>query len=381
MVKVVIIGGGFGGVTSALNLIKHKNIDVTLFNKSEGFLFTPLIADVISGKLKKRDIIFDIKKNLGSKIKAINKEVDKVDFQKKKIYYDSSNIEYDYIIIAIGAKENYFGIDGAKENCLKLKTVYDTNDIQIRIQEALIDDKKENSFVVVGAGATGIELAVEIKDRIDYYKKKTKQKSNLKVLIIDGNDKILGPINNDKIRSIVMKKLLKKNIDIKFNSRVTKITKNYVEINGNEKIITDNVFWAAGVKPNTILTEPEIVDKSGHFQVNEYLKIKGIENAYSIGDCASFIQEDKPLPDFAQVAVKQAKIVSYNIINEIKNKNLKKFHYNSEGFILSMGNTAVAEVKGIIISGKLAWIMHKIVYSIKRIGLKNQIRTFIKLIF
>ncbi|MBT6821193.1 FAD-dependent oxidoreductase, partial [archaeon] len=189
MVKVVIIGGGFGGVTSALNLIKHKNIDVTLFNKSEGFLFTPLIADVISGKLKKRDIIFDIKKNLGSKIKAINKEVDKVDFQKKKIYYDSSNIEYDYIIIAIGAKENYFGIDGAKENCLKLKTVYDTNDIQIRIQEALVDDKNENSFVVVGAGATGIELAVEIKDRIDYYKKKTKQKSNLKVLIIDGNDK------------------------------------------------------------------------------------------------------------------------------------------------------------------------------------------------
>jgi NADH dehydrogenase len=355
--KVAIIGGGFGGVTAAREFLKHK-VEVTLFSKSEEFTFTPLLVSSL-GELTPDDIAYNIPKELGNRIGFVRSNVEKIDLEKKVLSAGGKRHRYDYLLIAIGSQPNFFGIEGAKENCRTLKTADDARKIKIA-------DGAE--YVIVGAGPTGIELAGQISDMAP--------RSN--ITLVEGRDMILQQAS-DKVRSIAVRKLEQKKIKVVLDSRVTKVTAELLEMNGKDKIGSKDIFWTAGVKPNSIITHPALADKSGHIPVDDYLEIAGAHDAFCIGDCSLFIQDGKPLPDFAQVTVKQAKTAVKNILAKMDGKEMEKFVYHSDGFILSLGqNDGVAEVKGIVLSGYLAALVHKFVYAFKMP--KDNIKTFFKLL-
>jgi len=182
-----------------------------------------------------------------------------------------------------------------------------------------------------------------------------------------------------KLRQKALERLKKQNINVLLSKGVVEVGENFFKLDDGEIIKTKTVIWTAGIEPNL----PEIIgnverDNKGRLIVNEYLQVKNYENVFAIGDVCCFVQNEKPLPQLAQVAVRQAEITGKNIFNLIKNKPLEKFIYKHQGDLISLGRFfAIGEIKGFAFSGFFAWILWRVVYLSKMISNKDKIKTFI----
>ena len=366
MRHVVIIGGGFGGIYSTKHLLKNPNLKVTLISKVNYFLFTPLLHEVTVGSVNRHNIVEPIRDLFKSKkFSFIRSSVNKIDTRNNTIYFNNKKLNYDFLVIAIGSKPNYYNVPGAEEFSLPIKTIHDS----IKIRNSILNSLENSypNFVIIGAGATGVELAGDIADFVN----ENKRKYNVKkpnIYLIQAADKIL-PNSNLHKESINL--LLNKKIKVLLDSTVTKITKNKVLINNNRTINASTIIWTGGVTPNYIKTIPRLQDKNNFFLIDNYLKIN--KNVYAIGDCS--FNKNNPTPFLAQTAIQQAKIVSNNIIQSIKKKPLQKFKFNNKGFIVSIGKReAIGEINYPIkmkIKGMIAWVIKRHIYLSNIIGLQN----------
>lgn len=391
--RIVIIGAGFGGIYTCKNLLnKLKNragMEIVLINNSNYFVFTPLLHEIATGGLNLHSAIKPIREILITKnFRFIKGEAENIDFQMRKIFLkDLSSVDYDYLVISIGAKANFFDIPGAEKYSFSLKSVEGALKIKKKIITSLensinLNDKNKIkellTFVIVGGGTTGVELAAEIHEflfqalELNY----NFDKSLIKVIILQKEPKLM-PNLDDSCASLARKRLLKKGIEIRFNSSVTKVLEDSVIVNNKEAIKTRNIIWTAGVTPNFVETRPRVVNERNYYLVDNYLRVVGLENVFSLGDCALFYDEEKKeyAPALAQVAVKQAKVVSYNIISLLNNKELIGYKLRLSGFLVSVGRGfAITHLFGIHFTGKIAWFLWRTIYFLKIIGLKNKIR-------
>jgi NADH dehydrogenase, FAD-containing subunit len=201
--------------------------------------------------------------------------------------------------------------------------------------------------------------------------------SKVKIVLIEKGNELI-PQFSPKLRKIALEVLRKKNIEVILEKGIKEVGKDFIKLDDETIIKTNTVIWTAGVEPNL----PEIIgnlekDSKGRLIVNEYLQVKNYENVFSIGDVCCFIQNQKPLPQLAQVAVRQAKIVAKNIFNLIKNKPLEKFVYRHQGDLISLGRFfAIGEIKNFTFSGFFTWILWRVVYLSKLISNKDKIKTF-----
>ena len=332
--KIVILGGGFGGIYTCkylLKKLKNTKVKVVLINKSNYFVFTPMLHEVATGGLNAYSSIEPIREVLNAQnFRFIRCGVNKIDFNEKKIYTEEFSVTYDYLVISIGARTNYFNISGAEENTIPLKTIEDASRIRKRIVTSLensliVSDqdklKQLLTFVIIGAGPTGVELAAEIEEFISQNLKYNFKinKDLIKIIMIQSGSKIMSHLSDEKIILLTKNKLESKGIKIIYNSKVTKVADNYLIINNKEKIYSNNIIWTAGVTPNIINTVPKISDEKNYFHVNKFLEVKNLKNVFALGDCALFYDEVKQqnAPALAQVASEQAKIASDNIVSLI----------------------------------------------------------------
>lgn len=375
MKHIVILGGGFGGVYTLKHLLQfarqRQDIEVTLVNKTNYFLFTPMLHEVATGGLTKQTVAEPIKDVFNEEnVKIITAEAKTIDFPKKQIATTKGAINYDYLVIAIGSETNYYGIPGAKENSLALKTIEHAELIRNKILESI--EKGDLSCAIIGAGPTGIELAGEMAQFVRHAKAK-----DFKIYLIQRGDKIMPTINDEYCRQRTMAELKKKGVTVMLNSNVTKVEKDGIEIDGNKKLKTGTVVWTSGIKPREIETKPKTIDEKGFFQVDNHLQVKGVKDVFAIGDCALAYNEgeNKPVPQLAQSAIKQAKAAAENIIAIIDGKPLQKFNFTMSGFLVSVGQWfAVAEIKGIKFKGRFAWWLWRTIYLTKILGLRNKAR-------
>jgi len=405
--KIVILGGGFGGVYTLKYLHKFfhirgltriltrpsagkagisENFKLVLVNKKNYFLFTPLLHEVVTGSISLENLVEPVREIIKCcDYEFIHGEVERIDLEKKIVELNEIKLNYDCLVIALGSKTNFYNISGAKENSFTLKSLDDAIKLRnhfIHMFEIASKNQDEGllTFIIVGGGATGVELAGEMSDYFyktfsKFYSKEIISK--VKIILIERGNELI-PQFSPKLRKIALEVLKKKNVEVILEKGVKEVGKDFIKLEDERIIKTKTVIWTAGVEPNL----PEIIgniekDNRGRLIVNEYLQVKNYNNVFSIGDACCYLQNQKPLPQLAQVAVRQAEIVAKNIFNLIKNKPLEKFVYKHQGDLISLGRFfAIGEIKKISFSGFFAWILWRGVYLSKMISNKDKIKTF-----
>ncbi len=400
---IVILGAGFGGTYTAKSLaryVKKGLIDVTIVNKTNYFLFTPLLHEVATGSLSPTSVAEPLREVFaGTGITLCQGIVKSVDLGERKVRISSigsqHTLPYDYLVIATGAETNFYGIPGADKYCLPLKSLSDAVNIRTRIidcfEEAVMcDDPIERarllSFVVVGGGPTGVETVAELTEFVSgiidrYYKDNNFcDQKEVKITLIHAGAELLQQFH-PSLRKSVLDHIKTKGVDIRLSAKVTGITSHTLSLSVEgevpSSIPTSTIIWAAGVRSipldfmgkdgsTNVITS---ISTNGRLNTDGFGRVSGDERAFALGDTAG------TLPMLAQVAVRQAGIVAANIMASIKQKQLSKFSYKSSGSLVSIGKWfAVGEVFSRNIKGRFVWWMWRTVYLFKFASPKKRIR-------
>ncbi len=382
--KVVIIGGGFGGLYTAKTLAK-ANVSVTLIDKRNFHLFQPLLYQVATGTLSPADISSPLRSVLrkSKNTQVLLGEVNDIDPNAQQVILGDQVVPYDTLVVATGANHSYFGKDNWKDFAPGLKTVEDAIEIRRRIFSAFEAAEKETdpekrrallTFVIVGAGPTGVELAgaiAELAYKTLHEDFRNINTSEAKILLLQGGDRIL-PYIAPELSKAAVKALQKLGVIIQTKARVTNIENDIVTYKQDDiirEIPAKTVLWAAGVKASAmgqILSEITGVecDRAGRVMVEPDLTIKGYKNIFVVGDLANFShQGDKPLPGVAPVAKQQGEYVAALIQRRLYSHTLPPFHYNDVGSLAMIGqNLAVVDLGFLRLKGFIAWVFWLVIH-------------------
>lgn len=383
--KILILGGGFGGmhVLKELEKISNKNISITIVSEKNYFLFTPMLPEVASGMLNPRDITMPIRE-MCSSAKFYQADVSSIDLEQKLVTitrkFDGKNhaLEYDYLVMAIGSVNNFFGNKSIEEYSFTIKTVEDA--IELRNQIILMMEiaaqtgsvglqQKFLTFTVVGAGFAGVEIIGEINH---FVRKSIKQAypsiidKNINMVLISSRNEILPELNK-KLGESARAYLEKMGVRIIKNVKAVNAGESHVELSDGEIIPCTTLIWTGGVTTDSVVGSLNCEhDKGGRVLVDKYLRLIGHPEVFALGDCAAVPDSDtgKYYPPTAQHALRESKIVSQNIKRILAGDlNLKEFSYHSKGMMATIGNKAgVASLMGHSITGVLAWIIWRTYY-------------------
>lgn len=392
--SIIIIGGGFAGLNAALKLQKY-NFNIILFDRRNFHLFQPLLYQVASGGLSPADIAFPLRAIFKNKknISIIQSEITNIDLVNNKVTANSTDYIYDYLIIAAGAKNHYFGKNDWADYTIGLKSIEDATSIRNLIlssfEKAEIEtdtDRKKAllTFAIIGGGPAGVELAgaiAELAKHTLHCDFRNIDPSTAKILLIEGGNRILPPYpENLSIKAA--KSLEKLGVKILVNNFVTKIDEGTINLSSGEnhsQIKANSIIWAAGVHAES-LTDILYknfninLDKAGRIIVNEYCQIPQFKNVFAIGDISNFKDEKGlNLPGVAPVAMQQGKYVAKFIYNLTINKENKKFKYFDKGNLAVIGRKAAVAFRGNLkFSGTFAWLVWLFVHLLYLIGFENR---------
>lgn len=397
--RIVIIGGGFAG----LNLIKsldRNRCDVILVDRHNYHSFPPLFYQIASSGLDPGSINFPLRRELYRKLKKGNtgfsmRTALSVDPENKTVTTDRETISYDKLIIAIGTTNNFFNMPQLKEKVFTLKSTPQAlrcrNEILDRLERASITESDEErrqllSFVVVGGGPTGVEIAGAIGEMKRYVVKReypSLKPSELSVTIIEGSQKILRAMS--EISSHRAEKYLSDlMVTVKTGVVMTDYDGNTVTLDSGDKLQAGMVIWTAGVTgcPLEFIGHELKRGKGNRLIVDGVNKVKGLQDIYAVGDIAIMPGVDPKFPDghpqLAQTAIQQAKLLARNL----NNGKQEEFRYKDKGTMATVGrNRAVADIGGLHAGGFVAWILWMMVHLISILGMRNKITVLINWIW
>lgn len=391
--KIVIVGGGFGGLQVAGNLA-DKPVDVLMLDKHNYHTFQPLLYQVATGSLEAESIAFSLRKNFsGQKNFRFNiAEVSKVNPEKNTIETSIGEIDYDYLVIATGSTTNFFGNKDIEKFAMPMKSIPEALNLRYLIlqnleEATLLVAKAEKepllTFVLVGAGPTGVELAgalAEIRNHIlckDYPELK---KEDMKVYLVDFMPKVLGPFSDEASKK-AREFLTDMGVEVLLNVKVESYDGNEIKFEGGKTIRTKNVIWSAGVMgevPPGI--SKDVIERGNRIRVDSNCRVAGTPNIFAIGDVAAMITDDTPKghPGVAQVAIQMGKFVAKTIMQTINGEPTGTFRYNDKGSLATIGrNKAVADLGKIKFQGFFAWLVWMFVHLISLLGFRNKVIVFI----
>lgn len=378
--RVVIIGGGFGGLFAAQHLTDPR-FEITLIDKRNFHLFQPLLYQVATGGLSPGDIASPLRAILKKQknTRVLQAEVSKIDPSTKKVHLvDEQQLDYDYLIVATGARHHYFGNRHWSKDAPGLKTLENALDMRRRVLDAFEKAEKETNpgrrrvlqrFVIVGAGPTGVELAGALGELTHATMKGDFRNLSLdetEIILVEGTGQVLPSFPND-LALRAENALARKGVKVKLQTRVTEINgKNIVLESGIHKteLEAETILWAAGVKASplaSILGEAcnAPLDRNGRVIINPDLTVGDTDHIFCIGDMAHFKDaSNEPLPGVAPVAMQQGKHVAKQLKRLLKGESLKPFKYTDKGALAVIGrNAAVAKVGKLGFSGFPAWLL------------------------
>jgi NADH:quinone reductase (non-electrogenic) len=397
MKHIVIIGGGFAGINLIERLSKKNEFIITLVDKNNYNFFPPLLYQLSTGFLEVSNISYPFRKLLRGK-KKVNfhlGEVEKVIPSENKVILSTGELTYDYLVFATGTTTNYFGMDNVKKNALPMKTVNDALELRNHILKqvelaAISKDKKEQNkllnIVVAGGGPTGVEISGMLADmKKDIlpkdYPEIIRHKIDAEIYLVDGLDAVLKPMS-EKSQKDALKALMEMGVIVGLNMQVKDYSDDVVIFTNGTRIETKTLIWAAGVTGLVFEGLPsECYGRGKRLIVDEYNRVKGLNNIFAIGDTSIQSHELKfpnGHPQMAQVAIQHGLNLAENFESILMEKSLNPFVYNDKGSMAIIGrNRAVVDMPDnkMHFNGFLAWFMWLFVHLLSLVKNRNRITT------
>lgn len=389
--RIVIIGGGFAGLNAA-QALKNAHAEVIVLDKHNYHLFQPLLYQVATAGLSPADIASPIRGVLRKQKNArvILGQAMRIDREQRKVILNYGEIEYDYLIIATGMVNNYFGHKEWEETAPGLKTLEEALDIRRRMLLAFeaaeyTEDEEElralMTFVIIGAGPTGVEMAGAIREvatEVMARDFRNVEASQARIILIEGQDRVLSAFSQESSKN-ALKALEGLGVEVMLKTFVEELTDEGVRA-GGKFIATKTVLWAAGLKAeplvNTLGSEQ---DRAGRVIITPTLTLPDDERVYVLGDVAHFKHgEDGMLPGLAPVAMQQGKHAASNIMRHIAQKSLEPFHYLDKGTMATIGRAAaVAETGKLRLKGFIAWLAWLFIHLLFLVGFRNKVSVLV----
>lgn len=389
--RVVIIGGGFAGLSLAKKL-KNKNFQVVLLDKHNYHNFQPLMYQVATGGLEEGSIAYPIRKIFQDHKETFFRmtEVLSIDTVNKKVHGDIGTIYYDYLVIATGSTNNFFGSKEIEENSMVMKTIPEAlnirsliiQNLELALQTNDIEERKLlMNYVIVGAGPTGVELAgalAEMKKAVLPKDYPDLDFSLMQIHLVQGADRVLDAMS--KKSSKAAEKFLKElGVKIYLDERVTNYDGYKISTADGTEILSKAVIWSAGVKGAPVPGVENAVDRATRIRVNEYNQVEGFDDVFAIGDVAAMYGDKYKFghPMMAQPGIQQGELLAENLERLQKKQSLKKFVYNDKGSMATIGrNKAVVDLPKFHFNGVFAWFVWMFVHLMSLIGFKNKALVF-----
>jgi NADH:ubiquinone reductase (H+-translocating) len=391
--RVVIIGGGFGGIAAA-RALRRAHVDITLIDRTNHFIFQPLLYQVATAALAPSDITAPIRWILRSQrnTEVLMAEAREIDTERRVVRVDDDlrELPYDYLIVAPGSRHSYFGHDEWEPYAPGLKAIEDASEIRRRfllayeIAEKFEDPKEQEeylTFVIVGGGPTGVELSGAIpfiakKALVAEFRRVDTRRT--RVILVEAGPRILPSFPED-LAQHAARDLTDLGVEVRVNSFVTKVEADGVSV-GGEKIRARTAFWAAGNKASSLgkfLGAP--LDNAGRVKVNDDLSVPGHPEIFAIGDLATFQQDGRMVPWVAPAANQQGAFAAKSIIRDTRRQPRKKFHYFNKGDLATIGRSrAIADFGRVRFAGRLAWFLWLFVHIMYLVGFRSRIVVFIE---
>lgn len=395
--RVVIVGCGFAGLEIAKRLRK-SNFQVVLIDKNNYHQFQPLFYQVATAGLEPRDISFPIRKIFQKHKNTFIRiaEVNKINPENKTIETSIGSISYNHLVLAQGATTSYFGLANVEKYSQPMKSVIEALEILNKILHNLEDSLVNNdlnkvdelsNIVIVGGGATGVELAGALAEMKRYVLPKDYPEIDcrrIRIILLEASSRVLGGLS--EISSIKAEEFLKKlGVEVVKDTQVLDYDGTTIILKDKEPIKSRTLIWAAGIKGNNINgLSDDIKTKSLRITVDEFHRVKGYNDIYALGDIACMITDKTPYghPQVAQVAIQSARNLAQNLINTKKGKALKPFKYFDWGTMATVGrNKAVVDLKFIKFQGVFAWFTWMFIHLRSIFGVKNKILILINWIW
>ena len=401
--EIIIVGGGFGGLYTALELERKLKremraglVKVTLIARENFFLFTPMLHEIAAGDIQPTHIVNPMHCLL-RQVQFFCGEVESVDLEAKTVGVrhgsdlgsHSHVLTYDQLVLAPGSVTNFAGVPGARENALTMRTLGDALELRGRLIASL-ELADADCFaqmrtplltvVVAGGGFSGVETAGAVndflRDAVRHYPHL--RRDHVRVVLVHGGARVL-PELGDKLGDYATRELEKHGVEIKLNVHVASYETGCVTLTDGERIATQTLVWTAGNAAHPILKTLPCPTEKGRVRVGENLEVAEWPGVWALGDAAHALDENgKPYPPTAQHALRQGNAVAHNIVASLRGESLEPFRFKTLGQMATIGRRAgVANVLGLHFSGVLAWLMWRTIYLAKLPRLEKKIRVLI----
>jgi NADH:ubiquinone reductase (H+-translocating) len=386
--RIVIVGGGFGGLKLATMLAKQK-YQVVLIDRNNFHQFQPLFYQFATSGLEPSSIIFPYRK-IFQRQKQFHfrmAEVEQIVPEQNEIITSIGTLSYDHLIIASGARNNFFGNQEIEKHTLPMKSINESlrlrNIILERFEESLSVEKSEQqaylNFVIAGAGPTGVELAGTLAEMKRFVLPKDYPELDfklMKIILIEGSDRVLSTMHLDSSHK-ALTYLQQLGVEVQLSTLVRNYDGKTIELSTHESISCKTLIWAAGIQANFIQGLPEAAKTRGNrISVDRFNVVLGSENIYAIGDVACIVGDEQypnGHPQLAQAAIQQGKNVAKNFKNKLTGKERTPFQYKNLGSMATIGrNKAVVELPSYKFSGFFAWLVWMLVHLRSILGIRNK---------
>ena len=381
------MGAGFGGLRAA-RALRRAPVQVALLDRNNYHLFQPLLYQVATAGLEPEEIAKPARAILRGQRNFDFRMVDvtRVDFAGKCLETSAGPIAYDFLVLAPGGETNFFGLESMQRHGLGLKDIPDAiairNHVLTCFEHAMLESDAERrrallTFIVVGGGPTGVEMAGALSELIRLVLVKDYPRLNIKdvrILLLEATDRLLAAMPQ-RLGEAAGKTLWRKYVEVRFGASVAGFDGQRLHLKSGEVIPAQTAIWAAGVRAsplNATLGLPAA--RQGRILVEPTLQVPGHPDVFIIGDAAYREQDGEPLPMVAPVAIQMGQAVARNIMRQLRGQPLEPFRYRDQGTLATIGrNAAVAHVFGLRLSGFPAWVMWLVVHIIQLIGFRNKL--------
>ena len=395
--RVVVIGGGFAGLYTALELEKllkrRDDVAVTLLSSENLFLFTPMLPEAAASSIGTRHIVSPLRKLL-RRTHTAEVFVDRIDLVSRVVLARHSvtgavrEFPYDRLVLALGGVTNYFNIPGAQEYSSPFKTlgdaIYVRNHVIDKLEEAVVEPERASellTFAIIGGGLTGVEVSGALNDFVreaaEFYPEI--DRNQIRIILVEAGPRLM-PEMDEELAAFAEKVLGERGVEVRTNTSVVRAEKRRFELSTGERVSTATLIWAAGVAPSPLVASLGVRTERGRIRVNEYLEIEDLPNVWALGDCAHIPnpKTGKPHPPTAQHAVREGKCAGRNVAASLGIGTKQAFAYRTMGQMAIVGErTGVADVMGLRFQGFIAWFLWRTYYLNRIPQLEKRLRVML----